>query len=101
MHLPVFGYRVGDFSYITDANFIAEEEKDKLRNSKVLVLNALRKELHPSHFNLEQALELARELNAEMTYFTHISHQLGLHAVVESTLPPNIRLAYDGMKLEC
>lgn len=98
--LPVFGYRVGDFSYITDANFIGPEEKEKLRNSKVLVLNALRKEEHISHFTLQEAVDLVKELKPEMAYFTHISHQLGLHKEIEKELPDNIRLAYDGLKLE-
>jgi phosphoribosyl 1,2-cyclic phosphate phosphodiesterase len=98
--LPVFGYRVGDFSYITDANFIGPEEKNKLKNSKVLVLNALRKEEHISHFTLQEAVDLVKELKPEMAYFTHISHQLGLHKEIELELPDNIRLAYDGLKLE-
>jgi len=98
--LPVFGFRVGDFSYITDANYISETEKDKIRNSKVLVLNALRREEHISHFTFQQAIDLANELKAETTYLTHISHQLGLHAEVEKELPEHIRLAYDGLKFD-
>ena len=97
--LPVLGFRIGDLTYITDANFISEKEKDKIRNSKILVLNALRREPHISHFTLEQAIELIRELKPEKAYFTHISHQLGLHADVQKELPANIEIAYDGLQL--
>jgi phosphoribosyl 1,2-cyclic phosphate phosphodiesterase len=97
--LPVFGFRFGDFTYITDANSISDEEKEKIKGSKVLVLNALRREDHISHFTLDQAVELVKELKPEMAYFTHISHQLGLHEEVEKELPSNIRLAYDGLKI--
>jgi phosphoribosyl 1,2-cyclic phosphate phosphodiesterase len=98
--LPVFGFRVGDFTYITDANFIPESEKKKIKHSKILVLNALRREEHISHFTLQQAIDLVKELKPEKAYFTHISHQLGLHKEVESELPENIHLAYDGLRLE-
>lgn len=98
--LPVFGFRIRDFVYITDANHIPEEEKKKIYGCKVLVLNALRLDKHISHFSLEEASALAAELGAETTYFTHISHQLGLYAEVEKKLPENIRLSYDGLKLE-
>jgi phosphoribosyl 1,2-cyclic phosphate phosphodiesterase len=98
--LPVFGYRVGDFTYITDANFISELEKEKIKGSKILVLNALRKEEHISHFTLQQAIDLVMELKPEKAYFTHISHQLGLHEEIEKELPENIHLAFDGLKLE-
>ena len=97
--LPVFGFRIGDFTYITDANYISEEEKEKIRGSKTLVLNALRKEKHISHFTLEEAIELAQEIGADKTYFTHISHQLGLHENVSKELPDGIELAYDGLKI--
>lgn len=97
--LPVFGFRIGDFSYITDANYISDIEKEKLKNSKVLVLNALRREPHISHFTLEQAIELVTELKPEKAYFTHISHQLGLHAEVQKELPQNIELAFDGLRI--
>ncbi|MFN6380581.1 MAG: MBL fold metallo-hydrolase [Flavobacteriales bacterium] len=102
MHLkmPVFGYRVGDFTYITDANYISEEEKEKIKGSKILVLNALRREKHPSHFTLDEALELIEELKPETTYLTHISHQLGLHSEVELALPENVFVAFDGLKVE-
>jgi phosphoribosyl 1,2-cyclic phosphate phosphodiesterase len=98
--LPVLGFRINDFTYITDANFISEAEKEKIKGSKVLVLNALRREEHISHFTFDQAKELARELHAEKTYFTHISHQLGLHEEVEKELPETVSLAWDGLKLE-
>jgi phosphoribosyl 1,2-cyclic phosphate phosphodiesterase len=100
MFLPVLGFRIGDFCYITDANFISETEKQKLFGSKILVLNALRHEKHPSHFTLQEAIELANEIGAERTYFTHISHQLGLHDAVESTLPKGMYLAYDGLRID-
>lgn len=98
--LPVLGFRIGDFTYITDANYIAPEEKEKIKGSKVLVLNALRHEEHISHFTFQQAIDLANELKVEKTFFTHISHQLGLSKEIEKELPPFIELAYDGLKLE-
>lgn len=98
--LPVFGFRVGDFTYITDANFIPDQEKEKIRGSRVLVLNALRKKDHISHFNLNQAIDLVRELEVEEAYFTHISHQMGFHTEVEAELPAGMHLAYDGLKVE-
>ncbi|WP_420153559.1 MBL fold metallo-hydrolase [Siphonobacter sp.] len=98
--LPVFGYRIGDFSYITDANFIAEPELEKLRNSKVLVINALHKgPRHLSHFVLPEALEIIEKLQPHVAYLTHISHSMGLHAQVEAELPPHVHLAYDGLKI--
>ena len=99
MHMNVLGFRIGNFSYITDANSIPEEEKKKIYGSEVLVLNALRKESHPSHFTLDEAIQLAEELKCKTTYLTHISHQLGLHKEVEDELPENIKLAYDGLHL--
>jgi phosphoribosyl 1,2-cyclic phosphate phosphodiesterase len=98
--LPVLGFRVGDFTYITDANFISEKEKEKIKGSRVLVLNALRRETHISHFTLLEAIAMAEELCAEITYLTHISHQLGKHGDVMKELPGNIELAYDGLTLE-
>jgi len=97
--LPVYGYRIGDFSYVTDANFIADEEIEKMKGSKVLVLNALRREPHISHFTLEEAIEVAKLIGAERTYFTHASHQLGLHAQLEQELPPGMFMAYDGLEI--
>jgi phosphoribosyl 1,2-cyclic phosphate phosphodiesterase len=101
MFMPVFGYRIGNFSYITDANYISDEEKAKLMGTDVLVLNALRIEKHPSHFTLDEAIELAHEIGARMTYFTHISHQLGSHEAVEQNLPEGMQLAHDGLVVHC
>ena len=97
MNMNVLGFRMGNFTYITDANHIDEKEKDKIRGSEVLVLNALRKEKHLSHFTLQEAIDLATELNIPKTYFTHISHQMGLHSEVNATLPTGMFLAYDGL----
>lgn len=97
LNMDVTGYRIGDFTYITDANFISETEKQKIKGSKVLVLNALRKEKHLSHFTLQEAIDLAVELEVPTTYFTHISHQLGLHKEVSKELPAGMFLAYDGL----
>ena len=98
--LPVFGFRINDFTYITDANYISDAEKEKIKGTKVLVLNALRREPHISHYTLKEAIELVEEINPERAYFTHISHQLGLHEDVQKELPANIELAYDGLKIE-
>ena len=98
--LPVFGFRVKDFSYVTDANHISAKEKEKIKGSKVLVLNALMREKHISHFSFDEAIALAQELRAETTYFTHISHRLGLHKEVEKELPESIRLGFDGLEVE-
>lgn len=98
--MPVFGFRISDFAYITDANRIENIEKLKLKNLDVLVLNALQKEDHISHFTLSQALELIEELNPKKAYLTHISHRLGKHADVTIDLPDNVALAYDGLSLE-
>lgn len=98
--LPVLGFRVGDFTYVTDANFISDESKQMIKGSKVLVLNALRRESHISHFTLRQAVELAEELKADNTYFTHLSHQMGLHDELAAELPSHIQPAYDGLQIE-
>jgi phosphoribosyl 1,2-cyclic phosphate phosphodiesterase len=98
--MPVLGFRVGNFTYITDANSISEAEIEKIRGSEVLVLNALRRETHISHFSFEEAIAMAVKIGAKQTYFTHISHQLGLHEDVNRELPAAIRLAYDGLELE-
>ena len=95
--MGVTGYRIGNFTYITDANFIEETEKEKIRGSEVLVVNALRKEKHISHFTLQEAVALATELDIPQTYFTHISHQMGLHHAVNQTLPKGMQLAHDGL----
>lgn len=101
MHLkmPVLGFRFGDFTYITDANRIEPAEMQKIRGSKILVLNALRREPHISHFTLAEAVDLANELAVPEVYLTHISHQLGKHEEVNAELPAHIRLAYDGLTL--
>lgn len=98
--LPVYGFRIGDFTYITDAKSITDEELEKIKGSKVLVLNALRREEHISHFTLEEAVDLAQKLKIPQTYFTHISHQLGLHEEVCAELPAGISLAYDTLSIE-
>jgi len=99
MKMPVLGFRFGNFTYITDANRIEEEEKNKIRGSEILVLNALRKQQHISHFTLGEAVELVQELRVPLAYFTHMSHQIGLHADIEAELPDNIHLAWDGLVL--
>jgi phosphoribosyl 1,2-cyclic phosphate phosphodiesterase len=98
--MEVLGFRIGNFTYITDANYIAPEELEKTRGSDVFVLNALRLQKHVSHYALEEAIEIAHAAGAKNSYFTHISHQLGLHADVEGQLPENMHLAYDGLTLE-
>jgi phosphoribosyl 1,2-cyclic phosphate phosphodiesterase len=99
--MPVFAYRLGDFTYITDANRIEDSEKEKIRGSKVMVVNALRREQHISHFTLDEAVALVNELEVPEAYFTHISHQLGKHNEVNKLLPDHIRLAYDGLAIQC
>ena len=99
LNMLVFGFRMGDFTYITDANKIDDTEKQKIRGSKILVVNALRIEKHISHFTLEEAVSLALELQIPEVYFTHISHQLGKHLEINNQLPSHIRLAYDGLVL--
>lgn len=99
MKMPVLGFRFGPFTYITDANFIEPAEKEKIKGSEVMVVNALRKEKHISHYNLEEAVALVQELQVPEAYFTHISHQLGLHHTIEQELPPGIHLSYDGLVL--
>lgn len=101
LKMPVFAFRFGDFTYITDANRIDESEKEKIRGSKIMVVNALRKEKHISHYSLEEAIALVQELEVPEAYFTHISHQLGRHEEIEKILPAGMHLAYDGLKLQC
>ena len=98
--MEVLGFRIGDFTYITDASYIAPEELAKANGGKTLVLNALRHEPHISHYTLAEAIEVAKGVNVQDTYFTHISHQLGLHDVVDSSLPEGMHLAYDGLELQ-
>lgn len=97
LKMPVLGFRFGDFTYITDANRIDESELKKISGSKYLTLNTLRKEPHISHFNLQEGVNLSRKLQVEQTYFTHMSHQMGLHDEVNKELPSNIALAHDGL----
>ena len=98
--LPVLGYRINDFTYITDAKTITEESLQKIKGTKILVINALQKQDHISHFTFDEAVSFAEKVGAEMTYFTHMSHNLGLHEEIEKELPSNIRLAYDGLTFE-
>ncbi len=97
--MPVLGFRFGDFTYITDANRIEEDEKEKIRGSKVIVLNALRHEKHISHYTLSEAIAEVQDLQIPQAYFTHISHQLGKHQEVNSSLPQGIELGWDGLEV--
>lgn len=99
LHMPVLGFRFGNFTYITDANRIDEEEKEKIKGSEILVLNALRHKKHISHFTLPEAIELADELQVPQAYFTHISHQLGRHGDVSATLPAGRSIAFDRQQI--
>ena len=98
--LPVLGFRVDDFTYITDAKTVSEQEKEKIRGTRILVINALQKEEHISHFTFDEAIAFAQEIGAETTYLTHISHRLGRYAAISRELPDGIELAYDGLQLE-
>ncbi|MDJ1469601.1 MBL fold metallo-hydrolase [Cytophagaceae bacterium DM2B3-1] len=97
--LPVLGFRIGDFSYITDANYISETEMEKLKGSRVIVFDALQQEPHLSHFTLNEAVEILTRLQPEEAYLTHISHRMGLHSSINKILPPFIRMGYDGMQI--
>ncbi len=99
--LPVYGFRIGNFAYITDSNYIPEESKEKLYGVKYLVINALRKEKHISHFSLREAIDFIREVSPKKAFITHISHQMGLDKEVSKELPPEIMLAYDGLSVLC
>lgn len=98
--LPVMGFRINDFSYITDANQIPDTTYQLLKGTKIMVLNSLQREKHLSHFNLEEALDVAGKIGAEQTYLIHISHKLGTHRVIEKELPKSVTLAYDGLSIE-
>lgn len=100
LKMPVLGFRFGNFTYITDANHIDNKEKEKIKGSEILVINALRKKEHIAHFNLQQAIDLVEELKIPKAFFTHISHQLGLHDEVNKELPAGIQLAWDGLQIE-
>lgn len=97
--LPVFGYRIGDLTYITDTNWIPDEELEKVQGSRILIINALRKEPHISHFNLEEALQVIEKVKPEVAYLTHASHTFGKHADIQNELPANVFMSYDGLKL--
>ena len=98
LRMPVMGFRFENFSYITDANFIPDSTIDRLVGTEVLVLNALQVAPHVSHFNLDEAIKMVDRIRPGKTYFTHISHKLGLHSTIEKDLPPNTLLAYDGLE---
>lgn len=100
LKLPVFGFKIGNFAYLTDINFIPEEEKEKIRNIDYLVINGLRREKHISHYTLDEAVELINEVNAKNGFITHISHQMGLHKEIQKQLPVHIQLAHDGLELD-
>ncbi|MBY0424300.1 MAG: MBL fold metallo-hydrolase [Cytophagales bacterium] len=100
MYLPVFGFRVGNFTYLTDLNFISDEELEKVKGSEVVVIGALQKAAHQSHFRLDEAIALLEKLKPRKGYLTHISHRMGLHADVSKELPEFIELAYDGLKIQ-
>lgn len=97
--LPVLGFRFGDFTYITDAKTISETEKEKVKGTKTLIVNALHRSTHISHFNLEEALAFIEEIKPDKAYLTHISHLFGRHSEVEMILPENVFLAFDGLKI--
>ena len=97
--LPIVGFRIKDFTYITDANYISEKELEKIKGSKIIVINALRRKKHISHFTLDEAVNILEQLQPEQAYLTHISHQLGLYDEVNKELPSFIKLAYDGLKI--
>lgn len=99
LNMPVLGFRFGKFTYITDANRIDVAEKEKISESIIIVLNALRKEKHIAHFTLDEAVEMVKEVGVPVAYFTHISHQLGLHEIINKDLPGNMQLAWDGLKI--
>ncbi|MDC8003967.1 MBL fold metallo-hydrolase [Aureisphaera galaxeae] len=97
--LPVLGFRIDGFAYLTDVKTIAEEEMEKLKGTEVLVLNALREEPHNTHLNIEEALEIVQKIQPKKAYFTHISHLMGFHEEVEARLPENVHLAYDTLTI--
>ena len=98
--LPILGYRFGEFTYITDTNFISNTEKEKVRGSKYIVVTGLRKKKHLSHFSLSEALQFIDEMKPQRGYITHCSHELGLYSAIQNELPGNVTLAFDGLKIE-
>jgi phosphoribosyl 1,2-cyclic phosphate phosphodiesterase len=101
LNLEIYGFRVGNFAYITDANYIPEQSKEKLIGVKYLVINALRKEKHISHFSLREAVDFVREISPKKAFITHMSHQMGLHSEVSQEMPQGIVLAFDGLSFVC
>jgi len=99
LRLPIFGFRIGDFTYFTDVNYIPQKEKEKIKGTKHLVINALRKKKHISHYNIEEALKIIDEISPEKAYLIHISHLMGLYNEIQKVLPENVMLAYDGLTL--
>lgn len=99
--LPILGFRIGNFAYLTDVKTIDEQEINKLKGLDLLIINALRIREHHSHLSLSESLELTHKIGAKATWFTHMSHDMGLHEEIEKTLPENIHLAYDGLVLHC
>ena len=98
--LPILGFRIGNLTYITDANYISDDQLLKIKDCKYLIINALRHKPHPSHFSLQESIEIAKRKSAEHVYLTHISHHMGLHDEINKELPTNINLAFDGQKIE-
>ena len=98
--MPVLGFRIADFTYITDAKTISEEEIEKIKGTKILIVNALHRSSHLSHFNLDEALRFVDIIKPEQTYLTHISHLFGLHDEIETELPKGVNLAFDGLTFE-
>ena len=99
--LPVYGFRVGDLTYITDTNFISKKELEKIKGTKVLIINALRKEKHISHFNLEEALGIINFIQPEKAFLTHLSHSFGKHDDIQKELPENVFVGFDGLRVNC
>ncbi|MDX2190681.1 MAG: MBL fold metallo-hydrolase [Bacteroidota bacterium] len=97
--LPVFGFRIKNFTYITDASFISDIEIEKIKGSEIVVLNGLQKEAHISHFTLQQSIEMLNKIAPKRAYLTHISHKLGLHRIVQKELPEGVELSYDGLEI--
>ncbi len=98
--LPILGYRIRNFAYITDANYIAPSEMEKLKGVEILVINALRKAKHFSHYSLPEALEVIGQIQPKQSYITHISHEMGLHSEVEKELPNGVHQAYDNLQID-
>jgi len=98
--LPVYGFRVGDLTYITDTNSISNNEMEKIKGSRILIINALRREKHISHFSLDEALEIINEVQPEKAFLTHLSHNFGKHNDIQKELPENVFMAYDGLEVK-